>query len=796
MNLDSLFPSFIAESREVLDEMETGLLGIETAPDLSETVNAIFRAAHTIKGSAGIFNLAAVVEFTHVVESVLDRVRTESQELSPDLIALLLKCCDHIRALVDRVAHGGGFEADEAGAGVDALAAESARLLEELRPYVAATEAEAETGTKIAPPALRFLDEEDASPPVATALDHRLTEGWWHISLRFGRNAMRSGFDPLSFIRYLERVGRISGLVTLPDPAGLVMDMNPESCFLGFEIALESAADQATIEGVFDFVRDDCRITVLPPGSGPAALRTLAAALGEDPARLAELWVACGSASAPEVIAAPPPAVAPASLPTAAAAPPPGMPGQAGHTAPATPPDAPPDVPPELARSSAHPLARPADAASLPEPTRAKPVAGGSIRVDADKLDHLINLVGELIIAAARTDLVGRRTHNPDLQGCTSTLSSLVQDVRDSALQLRMVKIAATFSRFQRVVHDLARELGKDIGLVLSGEDTELDKTVVEKLSDPLMHLVRNAIDHGIEAEDRRRALGKPPRGTVKLNAFHDSGSIVIEVSDDGGGLKRDRILAKAVERGLVEPGRPLGDPEVFALIFEPGFSTADQVTNLSGRGVGMDVVKRNILALRGSVDITSAEGRGTTVSVRVPLTLAIINGFLVGIGASVYVIPLDVIEECLEFTAEPGHDFTNLRGRVLPVVRLRDVFQLPAATIAARRESIVVVNCGGRRTGLVVDTLLGEFQTVIKPLGDIFDRVTCVGGSTILGNGEVALILDVAALVEQARENARPSWRSDQKLGSPGQALAPSPRSIPRNLPTPAAPTAEEIPR
>jgi two-component system chemotaxis sensor kinase CheA len=778
MNLDSLFPSFIAESREVLDEMETGLLGIETAPDLSETVNAIFRAAHTIKGSAGIFNLAAVVEFTHVVESVLDRVRTESLELSPDLIALLLKCCDHIRALVDRVAHAASFEAAEAGA--DPLAAESAQLLEQLRPYVAATE-------EIAPPAFNFFDEQNASPPpAAAALDHHPTEGW-HISLRFGLNAMRSGFDPLSFIRYLERVGRISGLVTLPDPAGLVIDMDPESCFLGFEIALESAADQATIEGVFDFVRDDCRITVLHPGSGPGAFRTLATELGEDPARLAAIWAACGSTSAPKADVAKPPTPTPTALPAAATTP--GTPGPTGQTGTDT------DTALDPAPSVAQPPARPADTTSGAEATRTKPAAGGSIRVDADKLDHLINLVGELIIAAARTDLVGRRTHNPDLQGCTSTLSSLVQDVRDSALQLRMVKIAATFGRFQRVVHDLARDLGKDIGLVLSGEDTELDKTVVEKLSDPLMHLVRNAIDHGIEPEDRRRALGKPPRGTVKLNAFHDSGSIVIEVSDDGGGLKRDRILAKAVERGLVEPGRTLGDPEVFALIFEPGFSTADQVTNLSGRGVGMDVVKRNILALRGSVDVASAEGRGTTVSVRVPLTLAIINGFLVGVGTSVYVIPLDVIEECLEFTAEPGHDFTNLRGRVLPIVRLRDVFQLGAATTAARRESIVVVNCGGRRTGLVVDTLLGEFQTVIKPLGDIFDRVTCVGGSTILGSGEVALILDVAALVEQARENARPSWRADQKSRSPGESLPPLPSPIPRTPPN-AGPTAQEITR
>jgi two-component system chemotaxis sensor kinase CheA len=308
-------------------------------------------------------------------------------------------------------------------------------------------------------------------------------------------------------------------------------------------------------------------------------------------------------------------------------------------------------------------------------------------------------------------------------------------------------------------VHDVSRELGKDIGLVVTGEDTELDKTLVEKIGDPLMHLVRNAMDHGIEPTELRIARGKPPRGTVKLNAYHDSGSIAIEVSDDGGGLRKDRILAKAVERGLVHASQKLSDQEIHSLIFEPGFSTADQVTNLSGRGVGMDVVKRNIVALRGSVEIDSEEGAGTKVTVRMPLTLAMISGFLVGIGGSVFVIPLDVIEECHELSAEPGQSYTNLRGQILPVVRLRDLFQIKAEP--ARRESVVVVNCAGRRAGLVVDTLMGEFQTVIKPLGRKFQRVRCIGGATILGSGEVALIVDVPALLEQVHRAARTLERS-----------------------------------
>jgi two-component system chemotaxis sensor kinase CheA len=299
------------------------------------------------------------------------------------------------------------------------------------------------------------------------------------------------------------------------------------------------------------------------------------------------------------------------------------------------------------------------------------------------------------------------------------------------------------------VVHDVSRDLGKDVQLVIDGEDTELDKTVVEKIGDPLMHLVRNSMDHGIESADVRLARGKPAKGTLKLNAYHDSGSIVISVQDDGGGLKRDRILAKAIERGLVEAGHHMTDSEVYGLIFEPGFSTAEKVTNLSGRGVGLDVVKRNITALRGTVGLSSEEGVGTTVNVRLPLTLAIIDGFLVGVGKSVYAIPLDMIEECIAFSAESGHDFTNLRGQVLPFIRLRDLFGIKGQPL--RGENIVVLKHNGIKAGLVVDTLMGEFQTVIKPLGEMFNQVSCISGSTILGNGEVALILDVPALVRQA---------------------------------------------
>ncbi|HEU0188924.1 MAG TPA: chemotaxis protein CheA, partial [Gallionella sp.] len=376
------------------------------------------------------------------------------------------------------------------------------------------------------------------------------------------------------------------------------------------------------------------------------------------------------------------------------------------------------------------------------------------IRIQADKLDQLINLVGEMVIAGAAASLLAQRTRDPVLHEATSTLSRLVEEIRDSALQLRMVQIGDTFSRFNRVVRDVSKEIGKDIALAISGAETELDKSVVEKIGDPLMHLVRNSMDHGIEKAEIRQQRGKRAKGTVRLNAYHESGSIVVEVGDDGGGLNRERIFAKALEKGLVTANQTLSDQDVYGLIFEAGFSTAEQVTNLSGRGVGMDVVRRNIEALRGTVEIDSREGIGTTVKIRLPLTLAIIDGFLMGVGNASYVVPLDMVMECIELSEAKRQEiresnYINLRGTVLPFIRLRDHFREQGR--AGRRENIVVVQYAGQKAGLVVDELMGEFQTVIKPLGKLFGNLKGVSGSTILGSGDVALILDVPALIQRA---------------------------------------------
>ena len=704
MDMQEALHISLAESRELLQDMEASLLALSAADEPAELINAVFRAAHTIKGSSGLFNLHHIVAFTHVAESVLDRVRDGRVALDAPLVALLLSCGDHIGALIEGVA-AGQTEADPA------LAAQGLPLLDRLRAHLDAGAAPtASAASPVVPSAAPGASAHAADDPLAAAPADGLRA--WQLSLRFGPEVLRNGMDPLSFIQFLGTLAQIRHVQVLADALPSAPEMDPEACYLAYEIALDSAADPATIEGAFEFVRDDCELRLVP--------RTVPAAAGADTDALAGV-----QPSVPAPVA-----------PSAAAA--------SKVTAPAT--------------SAVAALAKPG---AVPKPgAPAQEVR--SIRIDADKLDQLINLVGELIIVGAGVNLIARRANIADLQEHTSKLSSLVEEVRDSALQLRMVKIGATFSRFQRVVHDVSRDIGKDIALVIQGEDTELDKTVVEKIGDPLMHLVRNAMDHGIESAELRLARGKPAQGTVTLNAFHDSGSIVITVEDDGGGLPRERILAKAIERGLVEPGHHLSDSEVYGLIFEPGFSTAEAVTNLSGRGVGMDVVKRNITSLRGSVGVTSQEGRGTTVTVRLPLTLAIIDGFLVQVDDSVFAIPLDMIEECVAFSAEPGHNYTNLRGQVLPFIRLRELFELDD-TCAKRRENIVVLKHAGQKAGLVVDTLLGEFQTVIKPLGKLFSQVRCISGSTILGSGEVALILDVPALIQQAVSAASLHDKNDE---------------------------------
>jgi two-component system chemotaxis sensor kinase CheA len=675
---------FLDEAGDMLRQFEQALLAMEADPGNAEATNTAFRAAHTIKGGAGLFGHEAVVAFTHEVESLLDDLRSGKLALDEAAMGLLLQGRDQIELLLGEI----GREADAA------VAQRSAALGAELRAL------RGDAAPTAAAPA--------AAPPTAP------TAGVWHVSLRMGADALRNGLDPLSFVRYLQAqaVRTVEG--TLPD----LVALDPETCHLGFEIRVLSEGPREAIEAVFDFLADDCDLAVLSPQATPGEYRALLErrAPGDaDRAALLGLWRELDV-----------PALA------------------------------------SLVARRADPAQPGAGSRRQNEPDRrtgADDRRGGDetrfVRVRADKLDALVDLIGELVIAGSGAQLVAQQEQSPRFMEAAQRIHDLVQDVRDGALGLRMIPIGDTFARFRRVVRDVCKQLGKEVELQISGGDTELDKSMVETIADPLMHLVRNSLDHGIETSEERVAAGKPAAGRLGLHAYHESGSVVIEVSDDGRGLDRERILAKAVERGLVAADAELADEAVHALIFHPGFSTAQQVTNLSGRGVGMDVVKRNVESLRGNIRISSQPGRGTTMQVRLPLTLAIIDGFLTSVGGVTYVLPLDLVAECLalppECDTQPGRvaGHFDLRGEVLPYLDIGAFYRHRPPENG--RRSIVLVRDGRSRVGLIVDRLLGEHQTVIKPLGQVFQEARGLAGSTILGSGEVALILDVPALLALA---------------------------------------------
>ena len=725
--MDELKQVFLQESGEQLDALESLLLELENRPDDETTLNGIFRAAHTIKGAAGMVECVAVESFAHVVENILDRLRNHEIAVTTELAALMLACTDHLRVLV----------ANEAGVAQMAAAeieTQTASLLARLRAFGPAGQVSA--SAKAAEPGVQRIPSPQTS------------HNCWHISVRFGTDVLRQGMDPENFLRFLETVGNIRHVETLVDKMPPAAEMDPELCYLGFEIALESAADKQTIEDVFAFVRDECQLAILPPHSKVDDYLELIDSLPEDALRLGEILVRIGALTADELSE--------------------GLRAQAVRADGEESKEGGQDKPIGeilVAQQVVQPELVAAAVAKQTQVSEKKAQDAKLIRVPADKLDHLINLVGELVIAGASTSLLAHKRNDGELIESSSLLTRLVEEIRDASLQLRTVQIGETFNRFHRLVRDACKDLGKDVELVISGGETELDKSIVEKIGDPLMHLVRNSLDHGIEAPAVRQAAGKNPHGTLSLNAYHDAGNIVIEVADDGAGLNRDKILAKAIERGLVDPDVHLSDREVFDLIFAPGLSTAEQVTNLSGRGVGMDVVRRNLQALRGTINVSSQAGQGTRLTLRLPLTLAIIDGFLVVSANRSYVIPLDAVVECIERPeAEHERNYFNLRGQVLPSVCLRESFGLPGERPA--RESVVVVQYAGQRAGIVVDRLAGELQAVIKPLGALFRHLQGIGGSTILGSGEVALILDISALIKisgQAEQRllARPEQRS-----------------------------------
>ncbi|MDD1620417.1 MAG: chemotaxis protein CheA [Methylococcaceae bacterium] len=716
--LDAALGIFAQESEQLLADMEDALLSLESNPDDSETINSLFRAMHTIKGSSGLFGFNAVVSFTHEAESVLDKVRNGERGIDAELISVLLDSKDHTAKLIEHcmARNDEPLPAELADAGNS--------LIKRLT-------GKQETGVRISTVELPNLEAEGGGE---ISVDDN-----WLISLAFHVDAFRNGMDPLSFIRYLKTLGDIKQILTVAQdlPSGDAMD--PESCYLQFKIAFQSDASKKTIEAVFEFADQDCDIKILPPNSKiEEYLKLLEAQDESQVSRLGDMLVRVGALTQNDVVHALQRQMAIRETEQETAMP-------LGEIL----------VEQRVVRQ---PVVE--QALKKQEQTKQKLATEANyIRVDAAKLGHLINLVGELVISSAAMNLIVERHGLGDAGDVAASMNALVSNIRDTALELRMVQIGETFSRFRRVVRDVSKELNKDIELYISGGETELDKTVVEKINDPLTHLIRNALDHGIESPERRLAAGKPAQGSVQLNAFHQSGHIVIQIADDGAGLNSDKIVAKAVANGLIKPDHGLSQQEIHNLIFAAGLSTKEQATNLSGRGVGMDVVKKNIEALRGTVGIDSVEGQGTTISIELPLTLAIIDGFMVAADQERYIIPLNMVDECIEMDPKECEiddieHYINLRGQVLPYLRLGDYFHNRRAQAAKKRESIVVVKSGKDKAGFVVDELHGEHQTVIKPLGKVFEQLKGITGATVLGDGNVALILDVQGLIQAAIKN------------------------------------------
>ncbi|HEX4895681.1 MAG TPA: chemotaxis protein CheA [Solimonas sp.] len=658
--------TFFEESFEGLDAMEAALLRMSSGPSDAETINTIFRAAHSIKGGAATFGFSEVAGFTHVLETLLDLMRSGRHEATPADIDCLLRSGDALRSLLTAARDGGQPDRD----GIAALKAELESRLK----------GGGETPSAPAPA--------QASAPAAPA-----ARGW---RVRFipKPELFASGNDPVRILRELTQLGRCEVHCDSERLPGLRI-AHPEVCYLAWTIELHGDCPREAVAEVFAWVEDDCELHI------DALEAAVEVAVTATETRAPELKLIEGGK--------------PATPAAAATAPAPGVDRRAE--------------------------------------TRGD---GSSIRVATEKIDALINLVGELVITQAMLQQQSAGLDPVQFERLLAGLSALnrnTRSIQEAVMATRMLPVDFVFSRFPRMVRDLAAKLGKQVRLATSGEQTEIDKGVIERIADPLTHLVRNAIDHGLELPEVRAASGKDPIGTLRLAASHQGGHIVVEVSDDGRGLDRRRILAKAAERGL-PCSESMADGEVWQLIFAPGFSTAAEVTDVSGRGVGMDVVKKNIEALNGAVEIQSEAGRGMRVAIRLPLTLAILDGMSVAVGEEVFILPLGSVVESLQpqpeqvkRMAQQG-SVVRVRNEYLPLVDLREWFALPGTRRATHEAIVVIVEAEGRKLAMQIDELVGQQQVVIKSLETNYRRVRGVSGATILGDGRVSLIVDVGAIV------------------------------------------------
>ena len=693
--LEQINEVFFEEAKELLESLEGHLLSLEENPDNKEIISAVFRIMHTIKGSAGMFGFDDISKFTHEIENTFDAVRNGIAPVTPKLISLTLNSRDHILEMLD-----GNNDSESSKEKSNEIIQEFKQLMSNYIKKPSESENQSS-------------EEEEKEEGLIT----------WRISFKPSPTILCNGTRPSLMVKELAEMGTSTVLLFCKDIPPL-SQLDATKTYLSWDIILSTTHTKEEIQDVFIFLDESSVINIEKINIG----------LDENH-KIGEILLDRKSISQEELdsilnIQKPKPL------------------GQI------------------LVENKI--ISKENLQSALAEQTHLKKVASekkqtstaqhnqtqhNSIRVNSEKLDMLINLVGEMVTFNSRLEQVSKQLNIPSLITLSEQSSRYILSLRDTAMEMRMLPIGTTFTRFKRLVHDLAADLHKDIELVTEGAETEIDKSVIEKLNDPLVHMIRNSVDHGIESPEERIAAGKKPQGTVKLSARHAGSFVNITISDDGKGLNKEKIYAKALERGLVQPGINPTDSEIYEMIFLPGFSTAEQVSSVSGRGVGMDVVKRDIAALSGSVSIKSKPGIGTDFILKIPLTLAIIEGMMVKIGSGMYIIPLANIVECIEF--QPDEDdinkvcsHINARGELLPYINMRKWFEIDDADEEKpESQQVVIVHDQDSKMGIVVDKVIGNHQTVIKPLGELYKNVEGLSGATILGDSSVALILDVFKL-------------------------------------------------
>ena len=728
IDLSQFHAVFFEESFEGLELMEAALLDLDVDNPDSEQINAIFRAAHSIKGGSGTFGFVQVSEFTHILETLLDKVRDGGHAIDADGIELFLQSVDCLRGLLE--ASQAEQEPDLQRA--NQLTAVFQAVLD------GATYADSSSQVNTNPPQDKGINDvlEPELPviPEAENLGAVRQQIGFKIDFKPDTEMLKGGNDPVRMLRELATLGEIKTTLDaseLPPLESLVAD----NCYVSWHIELMTSCKIDDVEEVFEWVEDECELSITPI---MADAPNTSNSQSEDAQSNSNVQATDTKGERLVMPSGPLPSLDNLQLPS-------------------------PTVP--KSSEAVHPIESSVqEAIKTPveaKPAKAKPVKveSSSIRVGIDKVDSLINLVGELVITQSMLGQMGSASDSINEENISHLREGLVQleqntrELQDSVMRIRMLPISFTFNRLPRMVRDISLQLGKQVQLELSGENTELDKTVMEKISDPMVHLIRNALDHGIEMPEVRKAAGKPELGTIALNAFHQGGSIVIEMRDDGGGIDTERLLAKARGNGLVGESELLTQDQKLELLFAPGLSTSEQVSDLSGRGVGMDVVRRNIQELNGSVEVSTEIGKGSKFRIRLPLTLAILDGQLVTVADQTYIFPLVSISESLQIDGARvnnlagGSDVYSLREEYIPILRLDRLFGLRQGDAVLDGSLLVVIESEGQKIGVVVDELLAQQQVVIKSLEDNYIRVLGVSGATILGDGNVAMILDAVGL-------------------------------------------------